>query len=35
MLNADVAYHESLGWGETHRGEQNGYAGILICKRFV
>ncbi|MEC8173660.1 MAG: hypothetical protein VX090_09785, partial [Pseudomonadota bacterium] len=35
MMDANVACYESLGWEETHRGEQNGYAGILICKRFV
>ena len=35
MMDANVAYYESLGWEVTHRGEQNGYAGIFICKRFV
>ena len=35
MMDANVAYYESLGWEETHRGEQNGYARVFICKRFV
>ena len=35
VMDANVAYYELLGWEETHRGEQNGYARIFMRKRFV
>ena len=35
VMDANVAYYESLGWEETHRGEQNGYARIFMRKRLV
>ena len=35
MMDANVACYESLGWEETHRGEQNGYARIFMRKRLV
>ena len=35
VMDANVAYYETLGWEATHRGEQNSYARIFMRKRFV
>ena len=35
VMDANVAYYASLGWEETHGGEQSGYARIFMRKRFV
>lgn len=34
VMSANVAYYETLGWEETHRGEENGYARIYMRKRL-
>jgi len=35
VMSANVAYYESLGWHETHRGEQDGYARIFMRKHLA
>lgn len=35
VMAENVGYYESLGWRETHRADQDGYARIFMHKRLV